>query len=96
MTTRESPQGTPAAKTRAGVLRPRRADYALIRAAAARWGVPLNDALRQMLDHCAACWLETDLADRYWMELRPRYDRQPARTRQPGPPAVPEIRLPGK
>jgi hypothetical protein len=80
---------------RTGVLRPRRADYELIRAAAALWGVPLNDALRQMLAHCAACWLESDLADQYRVELRPRYDRQPTRPRRPGPTArgaTPEIR----
>lgn len=78
------------ATTRAGVLRPRRADYELIRLAAARWGVPLNEALRQMLAHCAACWLEADLADQYWLDLQPRYDRRPAQTgraagRRPGP-----------
>ncbi len=56
-------------------------------------------ARRQALDHCAACWLETKLANRYWMERPLRYDRQPPRTRRPGPTArgaVPENHLPGE
>lgn len=69
-------------KTRAGVFRPRQADYELIRLVAARWGVPLNHALRQMLPYGAVCWLEADLANRYWLDLEPRYDRRPAQTRR--------------
>lgn len=60
VTTWEDPPVRSSATTRAGVLRHRRADYELIRLAAPRWGLSLNEARRQMLAPGAACWLEAD------------------------------------
>lgn len=67
-------------KTRAGVLRPRRADYEFLGVLAASWGVPRTTALRTVLEHYAHCEAPQELADEYWLELQPRYDRRPART----------------
>lgn len=66
-------------KTRAGVLRPRRADYAFIEALAKAWGVPKTTALRTILEHFAHCEAPQELSDAYWLEMQPRYDRTPPR-----------------
>lgn len=69
----------PSAKTRAGVLRPRRADYAFITALAASWGVPRTEVVRVIVEHYCHCQADADLADAYWTELQPAFDRRPRR-----------------
>lgn len=68
-------------KTRAGVLRPRRADFEFISALAASWKVPRTEVVRVMVEHYCHCQAEQDLADAYWTELQPGYDRRPRRPR---------------
>lgn len=68
-------------KTRAGVLRPRRADYEFLSTLAASWGVPRTEALRAVIEHFCHCQAEEDLADSYWTELQPAFDRRPRRPR---------------
>lgn len=62
-------------KTRAGVLRPRRADFEFIAAVATAWKVPRTEVVRVMVEHYCHCQADADLADAYWTELQPRYDR---------------------
>lgn len=62
-------------KTRAGVLRPRRADFEFIAGLATAWKVPRTEVVRALVEHYAHCQAEQDLADTYWTELQPRFDR---------------------
>lgn len=61
-------------KTRAGVLRPRRADYEFIAAVAREWNEPATEVLRRMVELWARDEATAGQAELY-DDLRAQYDR---------------------